>query len=320
MSHGFAVRPQLAAPLVAVAIAFGANCCDAAAAPAPAASTGSATHITFISAVLHGTVNPHGAPANFAFQYGLSRHYVAQTPLAGAGSGSSSVNASQAINGLRPATTYHYRLVVYGIATVAGGDRTFTTPTIPLSLAIRGAPNPVLFGSPFLVEGNLSGSGNSARRVVLKIRQFPYLGAFTPFGAPALTDASGAFSFFVPGLLQNAELFVTMLGKPSVSSPLVLEGVATRVVLHVRHTGRRGFVRFYGTVAPAEVGALVGIQRLRHGHKSVNEGGTVARAATPTVSSFSRVIHIRHGGLYRAFVRISDPAHVSGHSAPILIG
>jgi hypothetical protein len=52
------------------------------------------------------------------------------------------------------------------------------------------------------------------------------------------------------------------VGKPVVSSPVVVENVAVRVSFHVRRARRRGFVRLYGTVAPAEVGALVGFQLL----------------------------------------------------------
>jgi len=44
------------------------------------------------------------------------------------------------------------------------------------------------------------------------------------------------------------------------------------------------------------------------------------KAGTPTVSRFSRVVRIRHRGLYRALVKVSnDGAHVSNYSAPILI-
>jgi len=78
-------------------------------------------------------------------------------------------------------------------------------------------------------------------------------------------------------------------------------------------------VRLYGTVAPAEVGALVGFQLLVAGHKSVNEGGTVVKAGTPTVSRFSRVVRVRRRGLYRALIDISDGAHVSNYSTPILV-
>ena len=108
------------------------------------------------------------------------------------------------------------------------------------------------------------------------------------------------------------------VGRPVVSSPVVLESVAVRVSFHVRRARRHGYVRLYGTVAPAEAGALVGFQLLRPG-RSVNEGGTVVKAGTATVSRFSRIVRLRHRGLYRALVKIDNGAHVSNYSEPILI-
>jgi hypothetical protein len=77
-------------------------------------------------------------------------------------------------------------------------------------------------------------------------------------------------------------------------------------------------VRLYGDVAPAEVGALVGFQLLTPG-KSINEGGTAVRAGTASVSRFSAVVRLRHRGLYRALIKVSDGAHFSNYSEPILI-
>ncbi len=120
-------------------------------------------------------------------------------------------------------------------------------------------------------------------------------------------------------LLENAQLRVVTVGRPVVSSPVVLENVAVRVSFHVRRARRRGFVRLYGTVAPAEVGALVGFQLLTSG-RSVNEGGTSVTAGTASVSRFSAVVRLRHRGLYRALVKVSnDGGHVSNYSEPILI-
>jgi hypothetical protein len=291
----------------------------ASAAGAPSASTGGASNVTFSSAVLHGSVNPGGSAANFAFQYGTSRHYEFQTPLAAAGSGTNGVRVSEGITGLRADTTYHYRLVAFGSTTATGRDRTFRTAKVPLSLAIAGVPNPVTFGAAFLLEGTLSGSGAGGRAVVLKANPFPYSGGFKQLGSQQRTSPTGTFSFFIPGLAQNTQLRVSAAGKPAISSPVLIESVAVRVAFHVRRTRRRGHVRLFGTVAPAEVGSLVGFQRLRPGHRSVNEGGTVVTAGTPAVARFSRVIHIRHRGLFRALVKPSDPGHVSGYSAPVLI-
>ncbi len=202
--------------------------------------------------------------------------------------------------------------------TKTGGDRTFATPKVPLSLAIVGAPNPVVFGNPFLVEGNLFGTGASTHEIVLQVNAFPFLGGFKNVGNPEITNATGCFSFPVLGLLENAQLRVVTVGKPLVYSPIVTETVAVRVSFHVRRAAKRGYVRFYGTVAPAEVGAQVGFQLLQPG-KSVNEGGTVVRSGTSGVGSFSGRMRLRHRGLYRALVKVSDGAHVSDYSEPILV-
>ena len=318
-------RPRALAPrallTLALAIAASALACAAGsadAAVAPGASTGGSSSVTFSSAIVFGSVNPHGQATDYVFQYGTTRGYGSQTPLAPAGGASASLEVSQTLTGLQPLTKYHYRILATSPGgAAAGGDRTFTTGPVPLSLAIAGVPNPVVFGSPFLVEGTLSGTGAADHAIALQANPFPYLAGFQTVGNPELTNASGGFSFPYLGLLANAQLRVVTVGKPEVSSPVLVEDVAVRVSFHARATRRRGYARLYGTVAPAEVGALVGFQLLAPG-RSVNEGGTVVKALTAGVSSFSRVVRVRRG-LYRALVKISDGAHVSAYSAPVLI-
>jgi hypothetical protein len=307
---------------LALSLATGVLACAPAiaqAAPAPYASTGPSTSVSYSSVTLSGTVNPRGQATNYVFQYGTSNHYGAQTPLAPAGSASGAVKVSQSVTGLAPLTTYHYRILATSPAgATPGAERTFKTTAVPLSLAIVGVPNPVFFGSPLTVEGTLSGSYAADHEVELQADAFPYLGGFQPVGNAELTNAAGGFSFPYLGLTQNAQLRVVTVGKPEVSSPVILEGVAVRVSFHVRATKRRGYARLYGTVTPAEVGALVGFQLLRPG-KSVNKGGTVVKAATASYSTFSRVVRIQRG-LYKALVQVTDGAHVSSYSAPIMIG
>jgi hypothetical protein len=299
--------------------AFALAAPSALAASTPGVSTSGASSITFSSAILSGSVNPNGQITNYVFQYGTTAGYGGQTPLAPAGNGTISIRLSQGVAGLQPGTTYHYRIVAASSAGTSNGkDRTFKTASIPLSVQIAGVPNPVVFGNPFVVEGNLSGTGAANHEVVLQANQFPYLGGFHTVGNPELTNSTGGFSFPYVGLLENAQLRVVTVGKPEVSSPVIVEGVAVRVSFHAHRTRHRGRVRLYGTVAPAEVGALVGFQLLRPG-RSVNEGGTVVKTGTSTVSRFSRVIHVRHPGLYRALVRVTDGAHVSNYSAPIFV-
>jgi hypothetical protein len=294
---------------------------SAPAAPSPPTVTTSGTSsVTYASGVLSGYVDPHGQDATYAFQYGTTGAYGSQTPLSAAGSGTSSSKVSQQVTGLKPFTQYHYRIIASSPAGKSlGSDRTFTTAKLPLSLQIVGVPNPLLFGAPLLVEGKLAGTGAANHEVVLQSKSFPFTAGFATIGNPELTNSLGAFSFPVLGLTENAQLRVMTLGSPSISSPVLNKQVAVRVTFHARHTRHHGIYRLYGTVAPAEVGALVGFQLLQPGHKSINQGGTAVKAGTSAVSQFSRRVRIRHHGLYRALIKISDGAHVSNYSAPVVI-
>jgi hypothetical protein len=290
-----------------------------AASSAPAISTAGSASVTYSSAILYGEVDAKGLPTNYYFQYGTTAAYGAQTPLAPAGNGTLVVKLSQAVTGLLADTLYHYRIVAVNAAGSARGhDRTFKTTIVPLSVQIAGVPNPVSFGEPFFVEGNLFGTGAADHEVALQANPFPYLAGFKDVGNPEVSNSAGGFSFPYVGLLANAQLRVVTVGKPLVVSPVIVEGVAVRVTFHVHATRRHRFVRLYGTVTPAEAGALVGFQLLRPG-RSLNEGGTGVKALSASVSRFSRVVHVRHPGLYRALVQVTDGSHVAAYSPPILI-
>jgi hypothetical protein len=295
----------------------------AASQPLPAASTGGVSSVTPSSVVLHGSLDAKARPTNYVFQYGTTKFYGGQTPLTPGGQASSTIQVSQAIGGLQANTTYHYRILATSASGATPGvDRSFKTPKVPLSLQIAGGPNPVPFGDPFAVQGTLLGTGNAGRVVALQTNPFPYVAGFKTLGNFEVTSSTGSFSFPVVGLLTNTQLRVVTTSAPYIASPVVVEGVAVQVTLHVRrvHRPRRGkFVRFYGTITPAELGAHVGFQLLRRGASSINQGGTVVKSGTPTVSSFSAVVRIRHRGVYQALVQVFDGSHVSAYSAPIRI-
>jgi hypothetical protein len=313
------LNPCLAGSL-ALLVFVAAPAAQAVASPAPTVTTGGVSSVAYSSAILYGNVNAHGLLTNYSFQYGPTGAYGAQSPLAPAGNGTSSVKVSQAIVGLQAGTTYHYRIVASGPGgTVKGAGRTFKTPKVPLTVQLAGVPNPVVFGNPFVVEGTLSGTGASTHAIVLQANPFPYLGGFRTVGSPELTSSTGAFSFPFAGLLENTQLRVVTVGAPVVVSPTVVENVAVRVTVHVRRAHRRGYVRLYGTVTPAQVGALVGFQRLIPGGRTVNEGGTSVRAGTAAVSSFNGALRVRRRGLYRVLIKVSDGAYVSAYSTPVLV-
>ena len=317
-------RRTLVLLLAALASGAFATSTLAAAQPLPAASTGGVSSVTPSSAVLHGSLDAKTYPTNYVFQYGTTKFYGGQTPLASGGQAPSTIQVSQAIGGLQANTTYHYRILATSASGATPGvDRTFKTPKIPLSLQVAGAPNPVPFGDPFAVQGTLLGTGNAGRVVALQTNPFPYTAGFTTLGNFEVTSSTGSFSFPVVGLLTNTQLRVVTTSAPYVTSPVAVEGVAVRVTLHVRrvHRHRRGnFVRFYGTITPAELGAHVGFQLLRNGAPSINQGGAIVTSGTPTVSRFSGVVRIRHRGVYEALAQVFDGSHVSAYSAPIRIG
>jgi hypothetical protein len=277
---------------------------SAAAAAGPAVYTGAASNVTASSVVLHGGIDPKGKSTSYVFQYGpRGGGYSAQTALTPVGAGTTTVRVTQTVSGLQPASVYHYRIVATsGGGVTAGGEATFQTAKVPLSLQIAGAPNPVPFGAPFAVQGTLFGTGAAGRPVQLQINPFPYIAGFKPYGNPEVTSATGSFSFPVVGLLENAQLRVVTTTGKAVTSSVLTEGVAVRVVLHAQRVQRhrRGgkFYRLSGTVAPAEVGASVGFQLLRAGAPSVNQGGTFVTPGTSAVSRFGTIVRVRHPGLY----------------------
>jgi hypothetical protein len=319
-----AVLGRFAAVLLASAATAALSVATAAAAPhPPTVYTGGVSSLTSSSAILHGGVNPQGQITHYVFQYGTTKGYGAQTPLTPLVAGTATIKVAQAVGGLQPNTAYHYRILASSAGGAApGADHTFTTPKVPLSLQITGAPNPVLYGDPFSIQGTLSGTGAAGRVVALQFNPFPYLAGFKQLGNPQVTSSTGGFSFPVLGLLTNTQLRVVTTSAPFVSSPVLVEGVAVRITFHTRRVHRRRpgrFYRLYGTVAPAEVGALVGFQLLKPGHRSVNEGGTFVKSGTSTVSRFSTIVRIRRSGRYQALVQVADGSHVSAYSVALRI-
>jgi hypothetical protein len=289
----------------------------------PFVYTGGAVGASTSSVTLKGEVNPHGLETSYVFQYGLTTAYGTQTSAAAVGAGTAEIKVSQPIAGLQPGTTYHYRLVATSAAgTTTGQDAAFTTKKIPLTFKLTTVPNPVVFGNSFSVTGTLSGTEAANHEVVLQATPFPYLRGFKDTGNPQMTDVGGNFTFPVANLLENTQFRVATVataGVPTVNSPAMIERVAVRVSLHVRSTGRPGFVRLYGALEPAEAGAHVVLQLLLHGHGRINVAGTKVRRASASASSFSRVVRIRSGGLYRALVQVENGKQVPGHSRAILI-
>ncbi len=296
---------------------------------APRAVTGSVTNVRGNSAILQGTVDPRGFETTYYFQYGPTAAYGQQTPPSSAGKGAVNVKVGRSVSNF--ALGYHYRIVAsnqYG--TKPGADRVYSASAALLKFAIANtkeeAPTP--YGGTFVLRGTLSGSGGALHPVTAQSSAFPYLSAFSSLGSPVLTNAAGAFAIPLTNLKQSTQLRLITNDTRPVVSQIVTARVAVRVTLKARSSSRRGLVRLYGTVTPAEVGATVFFQLQKasrpHGKSEseshfVAQGTSVVRRGTRSFSRFSQVLTIRKGGSYRAYVLIRSGGLVSGASPSVTL-
>jgi hypothetical protein len=111
--------------------------------PPPLVTTGTASDIEQTSAKLTADVNPSGSATTYHFEVGPTSEYGSNWPASDAPAGSDSVPHSlvQALSGLLPGTTYHYRAVAKNASGVTlGADRQFTTAGAPGTPAAPGSP------------------------------------------------------------------------------------------------------------------------------------------------------------------------------------
>jgi hypothetical protein len=98
---------------------------------APGVQDAGVTDRTASSVVLNGRINPYGQQTSYHFEYGETSAYGSVLPTGDeevAGNGYAFRGVSHVIPGLKPETTYHYRLVANNASgTSATPDGTFTT-------------------------------------------------------------------------------------------------------------------------------------------------------------------------------------------------
>ncbi len=95
----------------------------------PTVETKPATSVALSSAVLNGRVDPEGANTTCKFEYGTTTKYGLSASCAKSpGSGSSPVEVSAAVKGLKAGTPYHFRIAATNAAgTSKGEDAAFKT-------------------------------------------------------------------------------------------------------------------------------------------------------------------------------------------------
>lgn len=292
----------------------------AALAATPAATTGTVTKLTYQSVRMRGSVDPNKQNTTFYFQYGTTIALGTQTAPFPAGNGDKAVPARIDVTGLAPATKYFYRLVAHNNSgTALGKRRSFTTRKQPLGVTLVATPNPVpARNTATLLKGNLSGTGNAGRKVVLQSTVWPYTLPFQSISNEQVTDASGNFAFplLAGAVTQNTQFRVTMPERPAVVSPIVLFGVKPYVKSKVskRRVRRGRLVRFSGSITPRAADQQVAFQK-RHNGQWVTVGGDTRLSG----GKFSKNVRIRRGGTFRVWTGSSAGQYASNVGKKIKI-
>ena len=173
---------RFALSLIATVVALAAAG-TAAAATAPSATTGPVSSVAPTSATVTGNVDPNGAATTWYVEYGTTTGYGSKTGSANAGSGTSTVPVSASLTGLKPGTTYHYRVVATSSAgTSNGADGILTTTAAPD--AATGAASGVNASSATLT-GTVNPNGQSTSWY------FEY-GSTTSYGSKTASHDAGA--------------------------------------------------------------------------------------------------------------------------------
>lgn len=273
----------------------------------PAVTTKTARDITQTSARLVGQINPKGNRTYTFFQYGTTRLYGSQTSQIDRGSGKKGFEVADDIVGLTPFTTYHFRLVSQdGKRVTYGADKTFRTKRQPLGVTLAANPTTVDPNGATTISGNISGTGNAGREVILQANPYPFTG-FVDVSNVQLTDAAGNFSFPVLDVPVNTVFRVRLPDQPDLVSPEVSVNVRINVSANAPKKVRKGRkVTFRGRVTPANQGAPVEIQR-----KFRDVWVTVRRTRLSDRSTYKQKLRLSRGGKFRVLVT-PGPAYVAG--------
>ena len=281
----------------------------------PAVTTGGAASVTQSTVTLNGSVDANGKATTYFFQIGTTRVYTANTAETPGGAAGGPVRVSVPVAGLAPATRYHYRLVATNAdGQTLGADRTFKTRVQPLGVTLQATPSSVAPGGSTVLSGQLTGTNNANRQVVLQSSAYPYTAGFATVGNTVLTDAAGNFTFNGLPVGVTTQFRVLMPNKPEVASPIVVVGAAVQLRTYTRKVERHRSsvsVRFSGYVTPATDGARVNIQKLRNGIWTTI-AHTRAKHKSAERSRFKTRVRIYRSGQFRVLAESSRPELVAG--------
>jgi hypothetical protein len=301
-------RLTLSLLISCVCLAVGA---PAALAAKPLATTDPAANITPVGATLNGHVDPRGVATSAYFEYGATKSYGKKTAAQSAGLAAGTVPISANTDALKSSTVYHYRIVAESKdGKTNGADRTFTTAA-PTTTPVF-TPNPVPYGNPVSVSGQIVGSGASGAQVSLFGHAFPFTDPFTQFGNTVIADSQGNYLFILSSALSTAQFEVRAKTNPAFTSAVQTLQVSSKIALHAPSRVRKGHkAHFWGVVSPAQDGIVVEIQKLRRD----GTYGVFARTTLKHGSTGSRYTlrkRLTKTGTYQAVVQSAGGTVVPG--------
>jgi hypothetical protein len=305
--------PRLILSLLVIALSLVVGTASALAAK-PIVTTDPATDITPVGATLHGTADPRGVASSAFFQYGTTKSYGKKTPVQSAGVAPGAVPLAAGLTGLKSSTVYHFRIVAENAdGKVNGPDRTFTTAA-PTTTPVF-TPNPVAYGDPVYVSGNIVGSGASGADVTLLGRPFPFTDPFTQVGNTVVADSAGNYLFVLASALSTSQYEVQAKTNPAFTSTVQTLQVASKISLSVRGKVRKGHkVRFHGVVTPAQDGIVVEIRKRKRNGTYGLFARTNLRHAKGNTSTYSVRKTLRRRGIFVAVVQSAGGTVVPGTS------
>jgi len=195
----------------------------------PVISTSAPSALGPTTATLNAAINPNGVTARYWVEYGTGASYGSSTAPQPLAAGTSPQQLAVALDGLLPATEYHYRVVAESSGgTTASADQTFTTtaqpphPQPPAAQSASAATVPSLTG---LTETN---------------RTFAVAKRSTSRSARAANAAAKHGTVFSYTLDQAATVTVAIERKRSGRRPKTLTRTASPGPDKLRFTGRIG--------------------------------------------------------------------------------
>ena len=283
----------------------------------PGVGSDPAADVTLDAATLQARVDPNRQATSYLFEYGTSPRYGTGPPAADAGAGDAAVRVSARIAGLRPNTTYNFRLrATNAIGTTTGGNRTFRTGKLPLTLQATASPTIVRYTRTLTVTGTVTGTDNRGVPITLQRRNFPFDTDFRTFGVAQQTDSSGVVRFLVPPFTLASQFRLISPERGNLTSNVATVAVRASVTLRARRLSG-GRVRFFGAVTPGNAAGTVSVQRRTADGRYI----PVRRVRLRTAGGVARfsVTTLRRGATttYRAATRLSVPSLVDGRSPVI---